>query len=115
MEHEGVDVDECGLQDPQAQHSTRALVDTHLSPRWLVRIATDAAPLAAELRRQPWATGVEVVAGDSVRVDAMSLEAGARGIPAAVVACDGRLVACEPLAADLEAAFLALNSKEPQP
>ena len=43
----------------------------------------------------------------------MSMEAGQRGIPVAVVACGERLVSCEPVAADLEAAFLALtNSRE---
>jgi len=38
------------------------------------------------------------------------MEAGQRGIPVAVVACGERLVSCEPVAADLEAAFLALTN-----
>ena len=38
------------------------------------------------------------------------MEAGQRGIPVAVVACGERLVSCEPVAGDLEAAFLALTN-----
>ncbi len=38
-----------------------------------------------------------------------SIEAGERGIPAVVAACGARQVSCEPVAADLESAFLALT------
>jgi ABC-2 type transport system ATP-binding protein len=44
-----------------------------------------------------------------LRVDATSIEDGERGIPAVVAACGARQVSCEPAAADLEAAFLALT------
>ena len=37
------------------------------------------------------------------------MEQGERGIPLAVAACRERLISCEPVAADLEAAFLALT------
>jgi len=89
--------------------STQALIDTHLRPRWLIRIAGDTGMLRAELERQPWVTRVEPVGLDSLRVDGESMEAGERGIPVAVAACRERLVSCEPVAADLEAAFLALT------
>ena len=46
---------------------------------------------------------------DTVRVDATSVEAGERGIPAILAACGARQVSCEPRAADLESAFLALT------
>ena len=91
------------------QGSTQALIDTHLRPRWLIRIAGDTGMLRAELERQPWVTRVEPVGLDSLRVDGESMEAGERGIPVAVAACRERLVSCEPVAADLEAAFLALT------
>jgi len=92
------------------QGATQALIDTHLRPRWLIRIAGETTLLRAELGRQPWVTRVEGVGPDSVRVDGVSMEAGQRGIPVAVVACGERLVSCEPVAADLEAAFLALTN-----
>ena len=91
------------------QGSTQALIDTHLRPRWLIRIAGDTGTVRAELERQPWVTRVEPVGLDSLRVDGESMEAGERGIPVALAVCRERLVSCEPVAADLEAAFLALT------
>ena len=91
------------------QGSTRELIDTYLRPSWLVRIAGDAAPVAAALAAQPWATRVEPVGADTLRVDATSIEAGEHGIPAVIAACGAGQVACEPAAADLESAFLALT------
>ncbi len=91
------------------QGSTQALIDTHLRPRWLIRIAGDTAMMRTELERRPWVTRVEPVGLDSLRVDGESMEAGERGIPVALAACGERLVSCEPVAADLEAAFLALT------
>ena len=91
------------------QGSTQALIDTHLRPRWLIRIAGDTGMVRAELERQSWVTHVEPVGLDSLRVDGESMEAGERGIPVALAACRERLVSCEPVAADLEAAFLALT------
>jgi len=91
------------------QGSTQALIDTHLRPRWLIRIAGDTGIVRAELERQPWVTRVDPVGLDSLRVDGESMEAGERGIPVALAACRERLVSCEPVAADLEAAFLALT------
>ena len=48
-----------------------------------------------------------------LRIDAVSLDAGERGIPAALASCGARQVSCEPLAADLESAFLALTKDTP--
>ena len=67
------------------------------------------APSSAELQRQPWVTRVERAGTNLITVNAASLETGERGIPAAIAACHARLVACEPVAADLESAFLALT------
>ena len=96
------------------QGATRDLVDTYLRPSWLVRIAGDAAPVAAAMARQPWASRVEPVGADAIRVDATSIKAGERGIPAVIAACGAGQVSCEPVAADLEAAFLALTGTSPQ-
>jgi ABC-2 type transport system ATP-binding protein len=91
------------------QGATRDLIDTYLKPSWLVRIAGDIAPVAAAMSGEPWVTGVGPAGSDTIRVDATSIEAGERGIPAVIAACGGRQVSCEPAAADLESAFLALT------
>ena len=66
-------------------------------------------PVAAALRGP--AVGHPGRAGgpDAIRVDATSIEAGERGIPAVIAGCGARMVSCEPVAADLESAFLALT------
>jgi ABC-2 type transport system ATP-binding protein len=94
------------------QGLTQELIDTHLRPRWLLRVSGDLAPAIAALRAQPWATRVEHLGGNELRVDATSLDAGELGIPSALAACGARQVSCEPLAADLESAFLALTRED---
>ncbi len=91
------------------QGATRDLIDTYLRPSWLVRLAGDAAPVIAAMASESWATRVEPVSADTIRVDAVSVERGERGIPAVIAACGARQVSCEPAAADLESAFLALT------
>jgi ABC-2 type transport system ATP-binding protein len=91
------------------QGATQDLIDTYLKPSWLVRIAGDAAPVAAALSCEHWAASVEPIGAETIRIDATSIEAGERGIPAVIAACGARLVSCEPAAADLESAFLALT------
>ena len=49
----------------------------------------------------------------TARLDATTLEAGERGIPTVLAQVGARLVSCEPLAADLESAFLALTQEVP--
>ncbi|WP_211244165.1 ABC transporter ATP-binding protein [Actinospica robiniae] len=92
------------------QGSTRDLLEAHLQPRWLLRLAPDPEAVARAIAAQPWATAVEQIAPDSLRIEATSIEAGERGIPAAVAACGARQISCEPAAADLETAFLALTA-----
>jgi ABC-2 type transport system ATP-binding protein len=91
------------------QGPARELIDTYLSPRWLIRIGGDPEPVAAALAAAEWAAGVETAGPGVIRVDATSLEAGERGIPAVIAACGARQVSCEPATADLESAFLALT------
>jgi ABC-2 type transport system ATP-binding protein len=91
------------------QGATKDLIDTYLKPRWMVRIAGDAAPVTAAMAAEQWATGVEPTGAGTIRIDATSIEAGERGIPAVIAACGARQVSCEPAAADLESAFLALT------
>jgi ABC-2 type transport system ATP-binding protein len=95
------------------QGPVQQLVDTFLQPRWEVRLG-DADISAAEeaLRASAWVSRVERVAEQSLHVDAETLEAGERGIPATLAACGARLVSCEPLSADLESAFLALTQEK---
>ena len=91
------------------QGSARELIDTYLRPQWLIRIADDVAPVAAALAATGWVTAVAPAGPDVLRVDATNMEAGERGIPAVIAACGARQVSCEPAAADLESAFLALT------
>ncbi len=94
------------------QGGTTQLIETYLQPSWLVRITGGIAAVAAAMRDQPWAVSVEPAGPDVLRVDATSIETGERGIPAAVASCGARLASCEPAAADLESAFLALTGAE---
>jgi ABC-2 type transport system ATP-binding protein len=94
------------------QGPTRALVDEHLKPRWSIRLVAPIETTLAALREQPWVRRVEPVDAEHLRVEADSMEHGELGIPEVLSSCRARLVSCEPLAADLEAAFLALTSTE---
>jgi ABC-2 type transport system ATP-binding protein len=94
------------------QGETRALIDEHLVPRWEIRLGSPVEPVVAALRAQPWTRQVDAVDDERVRLDADTLAHGEAGIPRVLAGCGARLVACEPLAADLEAAFLALTRKE---
>jgi ABC-2 type transport system ATP-binding protein len=91
------------------QGSTAELLDRYLTPSWLLRLAGATGAVQAALAGQPWVTKVEATEPDVLRVDAIGIEDGERGIPAIVAACGARQVACEPVAADLESAFLALT------
>lgn len=91
----------------------RELMERYLTPRWLVRIAGDIGPVAGAMAAADWATSVEPAGPDVLRVDATSLEAGERGIPDVIAACGARQVSCEPAAAGLESAFLALTTGVP--
>ena len=93
------------------QGSASDLIEQHLRPSWLVKIADDAARVTEALRGQPWTTRVEPGGGGLISVDADSIEEGERGIPAVIASCGARQVSCEPVAADLESAFLALTSQ----
>ncbi len=97
------------------QGPTQALIDEHLQPRWMIRTAGGTAVLRAALQDRPWVSRIEDAGPWALQVEATSIEAGERGIPAAVAACDERLVSFEPVAADLESAFLALTGQQQTP
>ena len=91
------------------QGRTQQLIDERLQPRWLVRVAGDVAAFRDRLTTETWVTRAVAVGPDAVRIDAMTIEDGERGIPKVLASGAFRLVSCEPVAADLEAAFLALT------
>lgn len=91
------------------QGSTAELMDRYLTPSWLLRIAGTADRVQAALAAEPWVTKVVATEPGVLQVDATGIADGERGIPAIVAACGARQVACEPVAADLESAFLALT------
>jgi ABC-2 type transport system ATP-binding protein len=93
------------------QGGTQELIDTYLTPSWVLRLAGDVSQVAAAMAGQPWATTVEHVGTDTLRIEAANIEAGERGIPAVIAACGARQVSCEPADADLESAFLALTTR----
>jgi ABC-2 type transport system ATP-binding protein len=95
------------------QGGMQELIGTYLSPSWLVRIAGETAPVIAAATTQPWTVRVEPAGPGAIRIDAVSIEAGERGIPAVIAACGARQVSCEPVDADLESAFLALSGSSP--
>ena len=96
------------------QGATRTLVDEHLAPRWPIRLSEPADDVVTKLRTQPWARRVDVLRGGDIRVDADTMRHGEHGIPEVLASCRAGLVACEPRAADLETAFLALTrTQEP--
>ena len=74
-----------------------------------MRIAGETEQVAAAMEAAGWASRIERAGADAIRVDAVSFEAGERGIPAVIAGCGARQIACEPVAADLESAFLALT------
>jgi ABC-2 type transport system ATP-binding protein len=92
------------------QGATQDLIDYYLQPSWLVRVGGELTPVAAALAAAAWTTSVEPAGPGALRVDAVSLEAGELGIPSVLAACGARQVSCEPAAADLESAFLALTA-----
>ncbi len=96
------------------QGGTQDLIDTYLTPTWLVRIAGDVAPIRAAAACQSWAVSVEQAEPGTIKIEATSIEAGERGIPAVIAACGARLVSLEPADADLESAFLALTGVDSQ-
>ena len=75
------------------QGPTRDLIDTYLTPSWLVRLAGETQQVTAAMEAAGWATRVGPAGGDAIRVDAATFEAGERGIPAVIASCGARQVA----------------------
>jgi ABC-2 type transport system ATP-binding protein len=96
------------------QGGMQELIDTYLTPTWLVRIASDTSAVMAAAASQSWARRVELIEPGLLRIEATSIEAGERGLPAVIAACRARLVSLEPADADLESAFLALTGADIQ-
>jgi ABC-2 type transport system ATP-binding protein len=91
------------------QGGMQALIDTYLSPAWLVRIAGDPSEVLRAAARQPWAAKVELAEPGVIRIEATGIEAGERGVPAVIAGCGARLVSFDAADADLESAFLAIT------
>ena len=92
------------------QGPTQTLIDSYLRPSWTIRVRGHADSLVRQLRELSWVTHVELLADQSVEVEAISAETGERELPRAFAAADVALVSMNPLDATLEAAFLALTS-----
>jgi ABC-2 type transport system ATP-binding protein len=94
------------------QGDMQQLLDTYLTPSWLIRVAGDTSAVLAAIGCQSWVTAATLAGPGAIRVEAASVEAGERGVPAVLAACRARLVAFEPAEADLESAFLALTGAQ---
>jgi ABC-2 type transport system ATP-binding protein len=92
------------------QGPTTVLVERYLQPRWHLRIAGDTTAVTDALAQSDWVKNF-TADQSGLRIEAVTVEAGERGIPAVIAATGSRLVACEPVAADLESAFLALTAE----
>jgi ABC-type multidrug transport system, ATPase component len=97
------------------QGETRALIDEHLDPRWEIRLSSPVDTMLRRFADEPWVRHVEQLDAERIRLDADTIAHGEAGIPRVLASCQARLVSCEPLAADLEAAFLALTGEGVQP
>lgn len=91
------------------QGATSDLIGSHLRPRWRVRVAADAGPVQAAFATVAWVSAARRAGPAEIEVEADTFEAGERGIPAVLAGCGARLISSEPVAADLESAFLALT------
>jgi ABC-2 type transport system ATP-binding protein len=94
------------------QGDIRTLVDEHLAPSWSIRLSGPVDEVVTKLRGRAWVRRVEVLDGGEIRVDADTMRHGERGIPEVLASCRAGLIACEPRAADLETAFLALTGRQ---
>jgi ABC-2 type transport system ATP-binding protein len=92
------------------QGPTRALIDERLTPSWRLRLSGPVDEVVAKLRGSAWVRRIEVLGAGELQVEADTIIHGEQGIPEVVASCGAGLIACEPRAADLEAAFLALTS-----
>jgi ABC-2 type transport system ATP-binding protein len=92
------------------QGPTHMLIDAYLKPAWELRVRGPIDELAAQLRQLDWVTSVRTGSDETLRVEAVSTEAGENGLPTAVAAIGLRLVSLIPVDADLETAFLALTA-----
>jgi ABC-2 type transport system ATP-binding protein len=95
------------------QGPTRILIDDHLDPRWLLRLSGPVDTVVTRLRNESWVRRADALDGDRIGVEADSVRHGEEGIPRVIASCGAGLVACEPMAADLESAFLALTRTPP--
>jgi ABC-2 type transport system ATP-binding protein len=95
------------------QGPTRVLIDEHLDPRWMLRLSGPVDQVVTRLQNESWVRRVEALEGERIRVEADTVRHGEQGIPQVIASCGAGLVACEPLAADLESAFLALTRTPP--
>lgn len=75
------------------------------TPRYLIRLRSDPAPVAAALRAEPWVSDVEE-RGDLLRLGVTSLQAAEARLPAALAASGAAVVSLGPEAASLEDVFL---------
>jgi ABC-2 type transport system ATP-binding protein len=94
------------------QGPMQELLDRNVRPSWQIHVRSGSAALAERLRRCDWVAFVD--GRDHVlRVDTTSVRAGETQLPSEIAASGAELVAFNPIGADLEAVFFALQQRLP--
>jgi len=91
------------------QGSLADLLDTHVTPAYLVRLRSDPAPALAALRARPWVIGVAEPGKAELRVEVSSVADAESGLVVALAEAGAAVVSIEPEAPDLETVFLEMT------
>jgi ABC-2 type transport system ATP-binding protein len=99
------------LRDGRLVHqgSLADLLDTHVTPAYLVRLRSDPVPVLDALRTRDWVVGVTEAGRAELRVEVSSVEAAESGLVDVLAASGARVISIEPAAPDLEAVFLEMT------
>ena len=79
-------------------------------PRYVVRVRSNAAPIAAALERSEWVRSASATEGGVIHLEVTSLDEAERLLPSALAAAGGAVVSLGPEEVSLERAFLELTS-----
>lgn len=93
------------------QGSLRALLDTHVGPRWIAHVREPVSAVAGALRAEGWVKAVTDLGGGRLRIEAASLAEGEQRLAGALDRAGARVVSVEPEVADLEAIFLSMTGE----
>ena len=91
------------------QGSLDTLLDSYAQPAWTIRVTGRARAIATAISTEHWVDHAIAVDSRTVQVRVTDVRAARRGLADRLATARAGLVSVEPLAADLEAVFLALT------